>query len=150
MYGSLQQEGKFFEISEREINNVDPSRWVPDVSVEIGSSVNEQANNAQGFQKENTKCPANEIFLVIDDGNEFKEYDDTPRPRSRSRIKTQEVTFVEKLVYKAAGKVFVIFQVFSRNEMTKHLQDTMSLAQLIPCIKVNQHCLDHIEFQCLF
>ena len=69
MYGSLQQEGKFFEISEREINNVDPSRWVPDVSVEIGSGVDEQANNAQGFQKENTKCPTNEKWLVIYDGN---------------------------------------------------------------------------------
>ena len=70
MYCGLEQEGKFFEISEREINNVDPSRRIPDVSVEIGSSVNEQANNAQGFQKENTKCPANEKWFVIYDGDE--------------------------------------------------------------------------------
>ena len=70
MYCGLEQEGKFFEISEREINDVDPSRRIPDVSVEIGSSVNEQANNAQGFQKENTKCPANEKLLMVGDGNE--------------------------------------------------------------------------------
>ena len=57
MYDGLQHKGKLFEISKREISDVDPASWIPDVSVEVGSSVDEKSNEARGFQKEERKCP---------------------------------------------------------------------------------------------
>ena len=59
MYDGLQHKGKLFEISKREISDVDPASWIPDVSVEVGSSVDEKSNEARGFQKEERKCPDN-------------------------------------------------------------------------------------------
>ena len=50
MYDGLQDKGKFLEISEREISDVDPSSWIPDISVEVGSGVDQQPDQARGFQ----------------------------------------------------------------------------------------------------
>ena len=46
MYDGLQHQGKFFEISQREISDVHPSSWIPDISVEVGSSVDKKSNEA--------------------------------------------------------------------------------------------------------
>ena len=44
-YG-LEDKRKFFEISKRDVSNVHPSSWVPDISIEVGNSVDEQSNQA--------------------------------------------------------------------------------------------------------
>ena len=47
MYDGLEDKRKFFEISKRDVSNVHPSSWVPEVSVEIGNSMDEQSNHAR-------------------------------------------------------------------------------------------------------
>ena len=58
MNDGLQDEGKFFEIFQWAISDVDPSSWIPDISVDVGNGVYEQADEAGGFQQEEPKCPA--------------------------------------------------------------------------------------------
>ena len=59
MYDSLEDKRKLFEISKRDVSDVHQSNWVPEVSIEVGNSMDEQSNHAQRFQKEDRKCPDN-------------------------------------------------------------------------------------------
>ena len=43
----LENERKFFEISKRDVSDVHPTSWVPEISIEVCNSMNEQSNNTR-------------------------------------------------------------------------------------------------------
>ena len=47
MYDGLEHKRKFFEISKRDVSDVHPTSWVPEISIEVCNSMYEQSNNAR-------------------------------------------------------------------------------------------------------